>query len=370
MKVHVFHWGWIANDHKSFTKGGVQTYLSNLAEVFREEGYEFNYYRASDISNDTTINGIKVHEMAVKKHTQEIGPVFNYFKEKIDKNNDIVLFADDYSSADASQYHSISIQHGIFWDVPKYKYKGRLKYFLFFIEKTRRAWKRMTHIRFVKQMVCVDYNFVNWYRAVFPYTQTNLKVIPNFTHIAPIHIKPKDCINIIFARRFQIYRGTRVFAEAIQKILNEYENVNVTIAGWGEDKEWLYDKFGKHPKVVFTEYAAEESLAIHSDKHIAVVPTTGSEGTSLSLLEAMSAQCAVIASDVGGMTNIVLDGHNGLLVPAGNIDYLYKAMKRLIDNPAERERLSLCGYNTVKDSFSYEKWKASWKEVINEIKQL
>ena len=47
LKVHVFHWGWIAKDHKSFTKGGVQTYLSNLAEVFREEGYEFNYYETT-----------------------------------------------------------------------------------------------------------------------------------------------------------------------------------------------------------------------------------------------------------------------------------------------------------------------------------
>ncbi|WP_420491566.1 glycosyltransferase [Neobacillus drentensis] len=40
----------------------------------------------------------------------------------------------------------------------------------------------------------------------------------------------------------------------------------------------------------------------------------GSEGTSLSLLEAMAAKCAEIATNVGGMTNIILDNYNGLII--------------------------------------------------------
>ena len=95
------------------------------------------------------------------------------------------------------------------------------------------------------------------------------------------------------------------------------------------------------------------------------VPTVGSEGTSLSLLEAMSAQCAVIASNVGGMTNIILDNYNGLLVNAGDSDDLYKAIKKLLDYPEDRERLSAKAYETVKQAFSYEKWAEKWKEVLS-----
>lgn len=369
MKVHVFYWGWIAPDHKSFTKGGVQTYLINLARVFGDEGYEFHYYRASDVDNDTLIQGIHVHEMYKKKLDHEVKDVFKHYKHLIDKKNDIVLFADDLSSTNAREYNSISIQHGIFWDIPNHNYPWCTRYLVYYIEKCRKAWVRMLHSRYVKQMVCVDYNFVNWYRASFPYTLTNMRVITNFAHIAEHVDKPADCVNIIFARRFQTYRGTRVFAEAIKQILHEYNHVNVTIAGWGADKEWLVNNLGNEERVMFTEYNSSESIAIHKDKHIAVVPTTGSEGTSLSLLEAMSAQCAVVASDVGGMTNIVIDGHNGLLVPAGDVHQLYMAIKRLIDYPIERERLAMCGYSTVKDSFSFEKWENGWKDVIRNIKR-
>ena len=370
MKVHVFYWGWIASDHKSFTKGGVQTYLLNLSKIFEEEGYEFHYCRASNLDNDTIIQGIHVHEMAKKKVDHSVDAVFRHYKHLVDKQNDIVLFADDYSSTYAREYNSISIQHGIFWDIPSYNYTWKYRYFIYFLEKCRKAWSRMIHTRYVKQMICVDYNFVNWYRAVFPYTLTNMRVIPNFSHIAEPVTKPESSINIIFARRFQTYRGTRVFGEAIKRILGEYESVNVTIAGWGADKEWLLQNLSNYKNVLFTEYDSSESLAIHKDKHIAVVPTTGSEGTSLSLLEAMSAQCAVIASDVGGMTNIIIDGHNGVLVPAGDVQELYSAIKSLIDNPEERQRLSSCGYQTVKESFSYEKWRNSWIEVIRNIKNI
>jgi len=108
-------------------------------------------------------------------------------------------------------------------------------------------------------------------------------------------------------------------------------------------------------------------LEIHKDKHIAVVPTVGSEGTSLSLLEAMSAQCAVVCTNVGGITNIVLNNYNGKIVNAGDVDQLYQAIKELIDNPESRERLAKTGYETVKYAFSYERWVNQWSEVIKNI---
>ena len=84
----------------------------------------------------------------------------------------------------------------------------------------------------------------------------------------------------------------------------------------------------------------------------------------------MSAQCAVITSDVGGITNIVVDGYNGLMTPAGDVEALYQAIKFLLNNPHEMKRLSSNAYEMVKSSFSYEKWKMEWKKVIKEVKQI
>ena len=370
MKVHVFYNGWIANDHKSFTLGGVQTYLLNLSKVFDEMGYEFHYYRGSDIDNEIIIQGVHVHEMAWKGRKHSIKKVFNHYKVMIDKQNDIVLFADDYISTNALDYHSLSIQHGIFWDVPLSKPVHYLKYLYFFLKKSKNAWVRMSHIRNVKYVVCVDYNFVNWFRAVFPYPITQFRVIPNFAPICEKVVKPTNRVNIIFARRFELFRGTRVFGTAIKRVLKEYKNVYVTIAGWGPDEKWLHQQLDQYENVTFTEYSSFDSLNIHKDKHIAVVPTVGSEGTSLSMLEAMSAQCAVVVSDVGGMTNVVVDGFNGRMVPAGDSTKLYKALKDIIDHPNIMKKYSERGYETIKESLSYERWANDWKDVINTVKAL
>ena len=174
----------------------------------------------------------------------------------------------------------------------------------------------------------------------------------------------------MFARRFEKFRGTRIFGEAISRILDEYNNIEVTVAGWGSDASWLHEKLDKYSNVKFITYDATDSLKIHEDKHIAIVPTTGSEGTSLSMMEAMSSQCAVIISDVGGMTNVVIDKFNGRIVPAGDSEALYIVIKELINNPQERDKIAIQGYKTIESGFSYNKWKQDWIEVLQNIKKI
>ena len=370
MKLHIFYSGFVSEDGTKVTLGGVQTLLINLSKVFNELGYEVHYYRPSSRDFESEHYGIKMHghkcRISVRRTTKRIKDTFNYFKDKIDPKQDIVLFADDLMTCNTKGYKTIALQHGVFWDVPCYSaLNSKLRYCYECLKKFYGSIRRIVHSRYVDQMVCVDYNYVNWYRATVPVTRTKMTVIPNFAPLFPECVKPDNVVNIIFARRFEQYRGTRVFCSAITKILDEYDNVLVTLAGWGSDEDWLHDRLDKYgSQVIFSSYKSEDSFDFHSDKHIAVVPTVGSEGTSLSLLEAMSSHCAVIVSDVGGMTNIILDGYNGLMVPAGNVDCLYEAIKCLIDNPLERERIAEQGYETITRAFSYDVWRSKWARLI------
>lgn len=356
-------------DANRIVSGGVQTYISNLIPLLCEAGYVCTVFQ---YGADNKYMELQLEQCSVKvvPNAKVNGfyitkKVLDYIEKDFDRNNDLLIFADHLLAEKNMAVHSLSIQHGIHWDIRKDVSRNDIRMFL---SKAKFAYNEHKRMKYVSHVVCVDYNFLNWYRTQVDVPNCNFSVIPNFTRIADINDKPVNVVKIIFARRFVKHRGTRVFAEAVDRLLAEYENIEVTVAGRGPDEEYLHSILDKwQDKVVFTQYNADQSLDIHADKHIAVVPTVGSEGTSLSLLEAMSAQCAVVCTDVGGMTNIVLNGYNGKMVGAGDVNQLYLAIKYLIDNPDERNRIAMTGYETVKRAFSHECWKNKWREVLKLI---
>lgn len=168
----------------------------------------------------------------------------------------------------------------------------------------------------------------------------------------------------MFARRFVGIRGTRLFTPIAKRLLEKYPNIEITFAGSGPDEDYMRDILNGIDRVNFTKYKSDESLKFHSQFNISVVPTLYSEGTSLSLLEAMSAHCAVVCTNIGGMTNVILDNYNGLMV-SPNEEELFEALCKLIDDKKFREKIVQNGYNTIKSSFSLAKWEEKWKDVIN-----
>ena len=60
-RVHIFWYGFISEDGKNVTMGGVQTYLINLTKVFNELGYEVHYYRAGLVDLEANYYNVNVH---------------------------------------------------------------------------------------------------------------------------------------------------------------------------------------------------------------------------------------------------------------------------------------------------------------------
>ena len=352
------------------TIGGIQTYMTALSGIVAEIGWECHIYQTDVVDREIRLGNTTITQINAARGMSDIRKVKRAFKRCascLDIENDILIFTTDSRIIKNNAKKSIGIQHGISWDIPRHTESSPFFNSIYTFNRSRHTFKILERLRRVKHIVCVDYNFPNWYRAVSAYEAVKLNVIPNFTHIAPINEKPERKINIIFARRLEIYRGTRIFANVMSRVLAEQDNVFLTVAGSGPDEKYIKDKlssFGE--RVIFLKYVSDQSLLIHADKHIAVIPTIGSEGTSLSLLEAMSAQCAVICSNVGGMTNVVIDGYNGLMISPCE-EELYEAIIRLIKDGDLRKRLALNDYQTVKAGFSYEKWRESWKRLLQKV---
>jgi glycosyltransferase involved in cell wall biosynthesis len=63
------------------------------------------------------------------------------------------------------------------------------------------------------------------------------------------------------------------------------------------------------------------------------------EGVPAAILEGMAAGCAVVASDVGGIGEVVRDGWNGFLVKPGDPEKLAERIRWLLDRPRLREAI-------------------------------
>ncbi len=92
--------------------------------------------------------------------------------------------------------------------------------------------------------------------------------------------------------------------------------------------------------------ATSDPAPFHRAADFAIVPSHW-ESFGLSAAEAMASGLAVAASAVGGLTDYIVDGTNGLLVPPQNPGALASAIQRLIGDPALRARLAAAGRETA-----------------------
>ena len=81
---------------------------------------------------------------------------------------------------------------------------------------------------------------------------------------------------------------------------------------------------------------------------------TNWEGFPRSILEAMRAGLPVLASDVGGVREAVLDGETGYVVPRGDVDALQERLRRLLENPDRRAAMGKAGRSRYEDAFTFE----------------
>lgn len=95
----------------------------------------------------------------------------------------------------------------------------------------------------------------------------------------------------------------------------------------------------------------DDIARLWSQAHIAVLPSHR-EGMPKSLLEAAASARPLVATDVPGCRALVRDGHNGLLVPLGDVGALADALERLAVDPALRLRLGRAARRDAEEIYS------------------
>ncbi len=98
----------------------------------------------------------------------------------------------------------------------------------------------------------------------------------------------------------------------------------------------------------------------------AVVPSVWPEPFGLVALEAMAAGRPVIASAVGGLADLVVDGVTGILVPPGDAGALRSAMQLILDDPFLRGRMGAEGRRRA-EAYTANVFVERWERVFREV---
>ena len=156
--------------------------------------------------------------------------------------------------------------------------------------------------------------------------------------------------------RFREQKGHRYLLEAMPSILDAMPGVQALLVGDGPlyaETKRMCEAMGLADAVTFTGIRAEvpEILALLD---LFVLPSLW-EGLPIALLEAMAAGKAVVATRVGGVPEVVVNGVTGLLVPPRDPGALADAVVRLLRDPELRRRMGEGGQERVRERFSVER---------------
>ncbi|RPI80807.1 MAG: glycosyltransferase [Chloroflexi bacterium] len=154
---------------------------------------------------------------------------------------------------------------------------------------------------------------------------------------------PADHVRFLFIGRFQPYKGAHLLVEAFNR-MNDPKGATLTLYGAPDG----YESYFQNLKAVM-----DKSERVHyggrldpadlgqafSEADYFVLPSTWPENSPLVLLNALESGTPVIASQIGGVTDLVTNGVNGLLYPMGDTEALQAVLQRAIDQPELGEKL-------------------------------
>jgi glycosyltransferase involved in cell wall biosynthesis len=167
------------------------------------------------------------------------------------------------------------------------------------------------------------------------------EVIPNFVPDDVEGLGPEDpCLEQLPPNGFILFVGDMMRLKGIDVLLKAYAGLErappLVLIG-----RRVADTPTEFPPNVHVVGTWPHSAIMHAWRRslFGVLPSVGPEACATVIMEAMASGKAVVATDIGGMPDLVDPGETGLLVPAGDAAALAQAMQRLLDDRSLLVRL-------------------------------
>ena len=188
--------------------------------------------------------------------------------------------------------------------------------------------------------------------------ENKIKVLHNSVNIPNYERERYDDNNVLFLGRLGHRKGTYDLLESIPEVLKEVPNAKFFLGGDGDielcRKICIEKKINEN--VNFLGWVSGSDIEKYFKLCSVYILPSYNEGMPMSVLEAMSWECGVITTPVGGIPQVIDNKINGILVSPGNTGDIAKEITNLLTDRDKKEQLAKNAKDTIVKKFSMDKW--------------
>jgi len=215
----------------------------------------------------------------------------------------------------------------------------------------------------------------------WPYSTRKIVIIPNGINTAPylgrdetrVLVREKLCMKkndllVGSVGRLVNQKDYSLFVKSALKVLNTYKHVKFLIVGSGKEERYI--------KTLIHNLSLENHLILlgHQENVLdflnamdLFVFTSKYEGMPNAVMEAMASRLPVIAFDIPGVNELVLNGITGILIKERNEQILANKIVELLENEKLRIQMGLNGYQRIKEHYSMEKMVNNFEKIYSKV---
>lgn len=299
------------------------------------------YYTVGAHDREWKSPDFEPHEKAMPgKVLKRLGPSAHWNKSVIDEieavDADLVVVS-DYSAPTAQRAMRWLARRGrpfVFWgEVPGFSKRGAVGSFI-------RA-RLQAPLAKADAIVGIGSRAEKVYQSLFPDLPTyNIPYFCDLTQYRDARSarnkhEPTDAVSVLFSGQLIHRKGADTLIEAFVSIAGEHPNLQLKLLGNGPERDRLISMVPDDlkAKVHFLGHKDPTELpALFADADIFCLPSRH-DGWGVVINEALGAGLPIIATDVtGAALDLVIDGENGLIVPADDPSSLAQALRTLADD--------------------------------------
>ncbi|TAJ43691.1 glycosyltransferase family 4 protein [Methanofollis fontis] len=164
-------------------------------------------------------------------------------------------------------------------------------------------------------------------------------------------------------------KGVLNFTQALPAILSEQQDLRVVLGGDGQLMEAIETSLqedGIAARVDLPGWISRDNLSGYLNQMRLIVLPSYSEGLPNIMLEAMACGTLVLATPVGAIPDVIIDGKTGFIMENNSPECIAENVKRALDSP-DLEQIAENGRRFVEENFTFERVVERWKKVQKDL---